>query len=59
MYEVGDIIRNILVKHTNQPLGKIIHDTDRDFYLNAERAVEYGLVDEILGKPAEKEQKKK
>jgi ATP-dependent Clp protease protease subunit len=54
-----DIIRNILVKHTGQPLDKVIHDTDRDFYLNAEQAVEYGLIDEILGKqPASKGQKK-
>ncbi len=53
-----DIIRNVLVKHTGQPLDKIIHDTDRDFYLNAEQAVEYGIVDEILGKQADKEQKK-
>ncbi|MCK5434610.1 MAG: ATP-dependent Clp protease proteolytic subunit, partial [Dehalococcoidales bacterium] len=30
---------------------KIAHDTDRDFYLNPQQAVEYGLVDEILGKP--------
>jgi len=48
-----DIIRSILVKHTGQPLEKIIHDTDRDFYLNPEQAVEYGIVDEILGKPSE------
>jgi len=43
-----DVIRSILVKHTGQPLDKIIHDTDRDFYMNAEAAVEYGIVDEIL-----------
>ncbi len=48
-----DIIRHILVKHTGQPLEKVIHDTDRDFYLNPEQAVEYGIVDEILGKPSE------
>ena len=54
-----DLIRNVLVKHTGQPLEKIIHDTDRDFYLNAEQAVEYGIVDEILGKQSGKEQKKK
>lgn len=53
-----DLIRNILVKHTGQPLDKIIHDTDRDFYLNAEQAVEYGLIDEILGKQPAKGQKK-
>lgn len=54
-----DTIRNILVKHTGQSLEKITHDTDRDFYLNAEQAVEYGLVDEILGKQLGKELKKK
>jgi len=40
-------------------MDKIIHDTDRDFYLNPEQAVEYGLVDEILAKPAEEEAKEK
>jgi ATP-dependent Clp protease protease subunit len=53
-----DIIRGILVKHTGQTMEKIIHDTDRDFYLNPEQAVEYGIVDEILGKPIEEEVKK-
>jgi len=48
-----DLIRNILVKHTGQTMEKIAHDTDRDFYLNPEQAVEYGIIDEILLKPAE------
>ena len=53
-----DVIRTILSKHTGQAMDKITHDTDRDFYLNAEQAVEYGLVDEILsGPPATKEKK--
>ena len=43
-----DVIRSILVKHTGQPLEKIAHDTDRDFYMNAEAAMEYGVIDEIL-----------
>lgn len=46
-----ETIRNILSKHTGQPMDKIAHDTDRDFYLSAEQAVEYGIVDEILIKP--------
>lgn len=49
-----ELIRGIIVKHTGQPTDKVIHDTDRDFYLNPEQAVEYGLVDEILTKPKEK-----
>ena len=48
-----DIIKDILVRHTGQPLDKITHDTDRDFYLSPEQAVEYGIVDEILVKPEE------
>jgi len=50
---VQDVIRGILVKHTGQSLEKVAHDTDRDFYLNAEQAVEYGLIDEILKRPEE------
>jgi len=54
-----ELIRGILVKHTGQTLEKIAHDTDRDFYLNPEQAVKYGIVDEILGKPKEETAKKK
>ena len=54
-----DIIKDILVKHTGQPLDKVTHDTDRDFYLNAAQAVEYGIVDEVLTQPAKKEEAKK
>ena len=50
---IQEIIRGIIAEHTRQPLEKIIHDTDRDFYLNPEQAVEYGIVDEVLGKPTE------
>ena len=51
-----DLIKDIIVKHTGQPIDKVTHDTDRDFYLNPEQAVKYGIVDEILTKP--KDQKK-
>ena len=50
-----DTIRNILAKHTGQSIEKIIQDTDRDFYLGPEQAVEYGIVDEILTKPSTEE----
>ncbi len=50
-----EALRNIIAKHTGQSLEKIAHDTDRDFYLTPEQAVEYGIIDEILTKPEEKE----
>jgi len=55
---VQDVLRGILVKHTGQKLEKIAHDTDRDFYLSADQAVEYGLIDEVLKKPEESDTKK-
>ncbi len=54
-----ELIRGIIAKHTGQTLEKIAHDTDRDFYLNPEQAVKYGIVDEILGKPKKEEAAKK
>ena len=50
---VQDIIRGILVQHTGQTMEKIAHDTDRDFYLSANQAAEYGIIDEVLKKPEE------
>ena len=46
----NEIIRNILSEHTGQPIERIRTDTDRDFYLSAEQALEYGMIDEILSK---------
>jgi len=53
------LLRNILIKHTGQTEEKVTHDTDRDFYLTPEQAVEYGLVDEVIGKTAEEKDKEK
>jgi len=44
----NETIRNILAKHTGQPLEVIKRDTDRDFYLDAAQSKEYGLIDEVL-----------
>lgn len=52
-----EIIRGLLVKHTGQSMEKIAHDTDRDFYLTSEQAVEYGIVDDILAGTQVKEKK--
>lgn len=45
---IKESINKILSKHTNQPLAKIAKDTDRDFYLTAEEAKEYGVIDEVI-----------
>ena len=54
---LNDRLKDILVKHTGQTLEKITQDTDRDYYLDAKQAAEYGIVDEVLEK-LEKEDKK-
>jgi ATP-dependent Clp protease protease subunit len=42
------IIREILSRHTGQPMERIIRDTDRDYYIDAAAAKEYGIVDDVL-----------
>ncbi len=45
-------INDILVKHTGQSLDKVQRDTDRDYFMSAEEAQAYGIVDEVIyGKP--------
>ena len=45
-------LNNILAHHTGQPLENIVRDTDRDIYMSAAEAQEYGLIDEVLNDPA-------
>jgi ATP-dependent Clp protease, protease subunit len=42
-------LNHILTESTGQPLGKVATDTDRDFYLTAEEAKKYGLIDDVIG----------
>lgn len=42
------LIREIMAKHTGQPIERIARDSDRDFYMDAQQAKEYGIIDEIL-----------
>ena len=46
--KLRDQISAILSEHTKQPLEKIQKDTDRDYFMSAEEAKEYGLVDEVI-----------
>jgi ATP-dependent Clp protease protease subunit len=52
------VINEILAKHTKQPIERIAKDTDRDRYLTAIQAKEYGLVDEVVGHIPSPETKK-
>lgn len=49
--EVGN---DILVKHTGQPREKVVADTERDNFMSAEEAKEYGLIDEVITRPISK-----
>ena len=46
--KIKERINQILVKHTGQPISKIERDTDRDFWLSALEAKQYGVIDEII-----------
>ncbi len=48
-----DTLNQILAEHTGQPIEVIAKDTDRDRFMTAAEAKEYGLVDEVLVKPAD------
>ncbi len=51
LLRVQRIIQELLAYHTGQPLEKIIQDFDRDYYMDAKGAVEYGIIDEVLEVP--------
>ena len=53
--EIGN---DILVKHTGQDREKIVQDTERDNFMNAQEAKEYGLIDEVISMRQPKEEKK-
>ena len=50
MNKMKEQLNGILSKHTGQPIEKINHDTDRNFFMSAEETKDYGLVDEIIAK---------
>jgi len=57
--KLREALNDILAKHTGQSLESIERDTDRDFFMSAESAREYGLVDEVISPRAKKDQPEK
>ena len=47
-------LNDILVKHTGQAVEKIQHDTDRDYFMSAGQALEYGIIDEVITQKAQR-----
>jgi ATP-dependent Clp protease, protease subunit len=54
-----ELIRDIFVKQTGQSMEKIVHDMDRDYFMTAQQAKEYGMIDEILVKATKDAKAKK
>jgi ATP-dependent Clp protease protease subunit len=48
LQRMQDLLHTILARHTGQTVAKIAEDFDRDYFMDARRAVEYGLIDEVL-----------
>ena len=48
LLKTREVLNAILVKHTGQTIARIRKDTDRNFFMSAERAMEYGIVDEVI-----------
>jgi ATP-dependent Clp protease protease subunit len=46
-------IREIIQLHTGQPMERVAQDSDRDFFMTPEQALEYGIVDHVIGHPKE------
>ena len=45
------LVQTLLAKQTGQPIERIAKDFDRDYFMDAKGAVEYGIIDEVLGEP--------
>ncbi len=59
LLRLRDLLDNILSQHTGQPLERIRADTDRDFIMSAQEAKEYGVIDAVIERKAEEEDKLK
>src|SRR5574342_129561 len=46
--KIRERLNEIMAKHTGQPIEKIAHDTERDYFMSGEEAKRYGLIDEVI-----------
>jgi ATP-dependent Clp protease protease subunit len=51
------VLNQILARHTGQPVEKVERDTDRDYFMSAQEALEYGLVDRVMTRQEHEHQK--
>ena len=58
MMKIKTIIHRIIASHTGQPIERIQQDTERDFFMDGQQALEYGIIDKIITERAMQEQKK-
>jgi ATP-dependent Clp protease protease subunit len=49
--KIRERLNEIMAKHTGQPIEKIAHDTERDYFMSGEEAKRYGLIDEVITRP--------
>ena len=54
LLRMQDLLKNLLASHTGQSVERITKDFDRDYFMNAQEAVEYGIIDEVLSPRKEK-----
>lgn len=48
IFRIKKILNEVLARHTNQPIERIEKDADRDYWMSADQAKEYGIIDEVL-----------
>ncbi|MEE2962053.1 MAG: ATP-dependent Clp endopeptidase proteolytic subunit ClpP [Myxococcota bacterium] len=51
--KIKSLLTGLLAKHSNQPADKVVNDSDRDYFLSAAEAADYGLVDKVIEKESE------
>jgi len=54
LLRMQDLLKNLLASHTGQSVERITRDFDRDYFMDAQEAIEYGIIDEVLTPPKEK-----